>query len=296
MEQHRLAFLTIENLTGFVCDDVLAVRALERHGWKVEFIPWRSRQDWDEFDLVVIRSTWDYHKDPDRFIETLRKINASKACLQNPISLVEWNLRKTYLRDLEGKGVPVVPTYWMSGVDPAGLAECFDTWRTSELVLKPVVGAAASRAHRLRRAEVRGRLEELRSIYPGDLVLVQPFMPWVVLEGEYSLFYFAGQLSHVVLKIPKSPDFRSQEEHGGLIGGLFQERVEPSLVKHADRAMAALALTPLYARVDLVRWEDRFLVMEFELIEPALYFRMDPGSPERFARGVDRLFEGVSKE
>ena len=53
--------------------------------------------------------------------------------------------------------------------------------------------------------------------------------------------------------------------------------------------MAALDPAPLYARVDLVRTAaDDFAVMEVELIEPSLYFRMHPDAPRNFARAVDR--------
>lgn len=288
----RLAFLTMEDLTGFVCDDELAVPALEARGWTVEMVPWRRSADWDRFDLVVIRSTWDYQKDPERFLETLRRITTGRARLENPLPLVEWNLRKSYLQDLAAQGVPVAPTFWATGIDGEILDRCYRRWRTGELVLKPIVGANADDTFRLPREQMEEFLPELREVYRDRVVLIQPFLEAVVAEGEYSLFYFGGRLSHVILKTPKQFDFRVQEEHGGLIRPVPRERVEESLLRHGERAMAALPRRPLYARVDLVRHGGGFVVMEFELIEPALYFRMDPGSPERFAAAVDELFAG----
>ncbi|MFZ0428349.1 MAG: hypothetical protein WAO20_09550 [Acidobacteriota bacterium] len=281
------AFLTMDTLEDFVCDDELAVGPLARLGWNVEFVSWRQRDtDWDRFDLVVIRSTWDYQKDPALFLSVLESIERSRARLENPLSLVRWNLRKTYLKELQGRGVEIVPTRWCRGVDPDRLASLYDEFGVDELVLKPVIGANADHAFRIRRDGVEDSVARLEASYAGGQYLAQPFMDNVVSEGEYSLFYFGGELSHVILKTPRESDFRVQEEHGGLI-----QRAGPSkaLVDAGGRAMSALSVMPLYGRVDLVRApRDVFQVMELELIEPALYFRMDPQSPDRFARTLDR--------
>ena len=115
--------------------------------------------------------------------------------------------------------------------------------------------------------------------------MVQPFMNNIIDEGEYSLFYFGGEYSHAILKLPAPGDFRVQEEHGGDI-----QPVEPSIELRVvgEKTVRLLDEVPLYARVDFVRdADDQFLLMEMELIEPALYFRMDKDSPERFAQAVN---------
>ena len=75
--------------------------------------------------------------------------------------------------------------------------------------------------------------------------MVQPFMPNIVAEGEYSLFYFSGEYSHTILKTPKTLDFRVQEEHGGIITA-----VKPSekVIDTAREVFDLIAPAPLYAR------------------------------------------------
>ena len=132
----RCAFLTMDTLEDFVCDDELAVEPLAELGWAVEFVPWRrAGTDWDAFDLTVIRSTWDYQKDPDRFLSLLASIEKSRSRLENPLSLVRWNLRKTYLRELQEAGVAIVPTLWCREVDARRLAALFEEFRIDEIVL-----------------------------------------------------------------------------------------------------------------------------------------------------------------
>ncbi|MDX1440598.1 MAG: hypothetical protein R3284_11920, partial [Rubricoccaceae bacterium] len=124
---------------------------------------------------------------------------------------------------------------------------------------------------------------ELHDAFAERAYMVQPFMQNVVDEGEFSLFYFNNVYSHTILKTPKTGDFRVQEEHGGIIQSVD---TEPELLKAGDHAIASLP-NLLYARADFVREGSKFLLMELELIEPALYFRMDPASPMRFARAFD---------
>ena len=261
------AFLTTDDLDGYVTDDQLAETAMEEIGWKVEHVPWRQG-GWERFDAVVIRSTWDYHKHLEEFLAVLEQIKR----LANPLEVVRWNARKTYLRDLEARGLPVVPTVW----NPRPDASLFDQLGTDEIVIKPVVSASAFHTYRLRRGE------EMETAFADREVMVQPFLRSIVEEGEYSLFFFGGELSHAVLKSPKEEDFRVQEEHGGLI-----RRVDPpaALVDLGHRIVESLPAPTLYARVDLARLDSgAYALMELELIEPSLYFRTDPESPRRFAR------------
>lgn len=114
--------------------------------------------------------------------------------------------------------------------------------------------------------------------------MVQPFMPNIVEEGEFSLIYFEGLHSHTILKTPKTNDFRVQEEHGGNICPVI---AEPELLHSSQHVIDSLPQKPLYARTDFVRTEQNtFALMELELIEPALYFRMDADSPMRFVHAL----------
>jgi glutathione synthase/RimK-type ligase-like ATP-grasp enzyme len=260
-------------------------------GWQVEAVPWRRRGgDWARFDAAVIRSTWDYQQAPDDFLAVLADIDQSGIRLENALDLVRWNLRKTYLRDLGHRGVPVVPTAWGSDLGPVEERTILDRLGTDEVVLKPVVGANADHTYRLGRgAAAWGEAAATLAHRP---YMAQPFVPSVVSEGEFSLFFFDGQYSHAVVKTPAPGDFRVQEEHGGIIRPVL---ATDALISTGERALTAVGQVPLYARVDLVRMpEGQFALMELELIEPSLYLRMSPEAPERFARACDRRFRRPS--
>lgn len=282
----KLAFLSMDELNGFISDDELAIKPLQKFGWSVETLSWRRPCDWSQFDMVVIRTTWDYQNNTEAFLRVLEEIDSSAALLQNEIELVKWNIPKTYLGDLEKRGNRVVPTLWENGdLAEEKLTLYFKEFETDELIIKPVVSANADHTFRLSREIPDLHGDQLRQTFSGRPFMVQPFMKNIIEEGEYSLFYFGGKYSHAILKTPKRNDFRVQEEHGGIIRSITPG---DNLRTQGDSVMASIERIPLYARVDFVRdSENKYAIMEVELVEPALYFRMDPLAAERFARTVN---------
>lgn len=286
MTGRRCAFLAMENSEGWSIDVELGIAPLEALGWQVELVPWRrSGIDWDRFDAVYIGTPWDYPEDADRFLSVLADIAASRAVLVNDLSLVRWNLPKTYLRELAERGADVVPGCWLDRYDPAAVERAAGELGAERIVLKPVVSSNARDTFLLTRAEARAAHERLRAAFGNRPLVVQPYMTAIESEGEFSLFYFGGELSHAIRKTPRAGDFRVQEEHGASI---VRASPGPEAASAADFVMSLVRPVPAYARCDLVRGPDgRFLLMELELIEPSMYLRMDPAAPERFAAAFD---------
>jgi glutathione synthase/RimK-type ligase-like ATP-grasp enzyme len=282
----RCAFLTLDDPSVYVIDDELAYPPLRALGWEVEPVSWRRRGvAWADYDVVVIRSTYDYMEAPENFLAALEEVERSGTPLFNDLATVRWNLRKTYLRDLAARGVPVVPTVWRDRLRPGEAGELLAAVGAAQAVVKPVVGANAEGAFRLDARTVRERADEMEAWYADRALMVQPFVPAVVDEGEFSLFYFNGEHSHTILKTPRPSDFRVQEEHGGHIRPV---RADAPLLAAGAAALRAIGAAPLYGRADFVRATDGhgFWLMELELIEPSLYLRMDEGAPQRFARAL----------
>jgi hypothetical protein len=274
----------------FVTDYDVSIPAMAALGWQVDVVTWDDPAvAWDEFDAVYICTPWDYPEKLAQFLDVLGTIDRSPAHLVNDLALVHWNLRKTYLSDIEERGGAIVPSLWHENFDPAAIAAGFRQLGASTVVIKPQVGANAADTFVLEDplpAEVSRRLAR---IFAGRPHFIQPFMRNVQSEGEYSLFYFDCDYSHAILKVPAAGDFRSQEEHGAEI-----LPVEPpaGLREAGDRIMALVKPAPVYARADFVRDQDEcFLLMELELIEPSLYLRTDDGAAARFASAFEQRFQ-----
>jgi glutathione synthase/RimK-type ligase-like ATP-grasp enzyme len=284
----KCAFLTLDERGEFVIDDEHAIEPLAELGWQVSTISWRQTEiPWNEFDVVIIRSTWDYWDDVPAFLDVLKQIDRETR-LANSLEIVHWNLEKTYLADLERHGVGIVPTIWPVEVKPDSFRAFSEQLGCDQLVIKPVIGANGDRAFRLSPDDSAERRKMISACFADRRPLVQEFMPGILTEGEFSLFYFNGGFSHAILKTPAESEFRSQEERGARIQPVTPE---PRLLARGQQVMAALPDLPLYARADFVRNDENdFLVMELELIEPSMYLRTDPGAPSTFARAIDTRY------
>ena len=273
----------MDSLEDFECYDHLLFEPLAKRGWETTEISWRdSETDWDIFDTVIIRSPWDYQQDPEAFFKVLQRIDNSSALLENSLETVRWNIDKTYLRDLEDHGIEIVPSLWPNSFAKDHPKAFFDALSSDQLIIKPTISAGADNTFWLNCADMNQSRDQLKTLFSHRPFIVQPFMPYILSEGEFSLFYFGNTYSHAILKTPKKDDFRVQEEHGGRL-----QTIEPEaeLKRTAEDILALLDPLPLYTRIDLVRTaRNTFALMELELIEPSLYFNMDPKSPERFAK------------
>jgi hypothetical protein len=288
----KVVLLSMDNTKGFFTYDKLLIEPMKSAGWDAEEISWRNENiNWNNYDAVIVRSTWDYQKDYKKFIDVLEKINNSSAHLENNFELMKWNMNKKYLFDLEQDGIRIVDTLWKNTFNFNETQNSFYLFKTKEIIVKPNISANADNTFRLTEEDLLNRKNELEKIFENREFMVQPFMENIVEEGEYSLFFFNGDFSHCVLKKPKENDFRVQEEHGGKFKRVVPTEHQISIGKNIVSKLSSL---PLYARTDLVRTIDNdFALMELEAIEPSLYFNMDEESPIKFVKAFEEKMKSI---
>ena len=275
----RIALVTSERPIEHDDDADFLGPALRRAGVEVETPAWSDpRVDWSSYDLIQLSSPWDYHERPDEFRAWLIA-TAAVTDLQNPLPLVEWNLDKRYLRELAAAGVATIPTVWSEpGGEARALAEV-ERHGWPQVVVKPAVDLGAMNLVRVEAGAARRMLERYERP-----VLLQPYLRSVARHGEVSLVYAAGRFSHALRKRPAPGDFRVQPLYGGTHEPIGASAAELEI---GERALAAAPADPLYARVDLVAGEDGGpLVIELELIEPALYLDVAPACAEQLAQAM----------
>jgi glutathione synthase/RimK-type ligase-like ATP-grasp enzyme len=254
-----------------------------------ELVPavWDEAFDAAAYDAVVIGPTWDYWDKLDAYLAFLDAVS-ERALLLNPAKVVRWNIEKTYLKDLAALGAPVIPTVWADRASPDAIAEGFERFGAETLVVKPVTGAGAWRQAKVRRGEPLPAPEAL----PPRRAMIQPFLPAIADEGEYSFLFFGGEFSHALRKVPARGDYRIQGMYGGTESPHLPEKADLDLA----RACLAAACrrcgvdTLLYARVDMARGLDgQLALMEIELIEPYYYPEQGPDCGAVFARALTRI-------
>lgn len=265
--------------------------------------------------VYIANLTWGYHFVPDRWNAWLRAW-PKQARIINSIKLLMWNTRKTYLRDLELAGIPVIPTLYVDHIDQAALINASEHFSTSDLVVKPVVSAcsfnmvrvvtrnedvskAPSTSFGKTKRTISSLISFLESLSISDAVaelqrvnavncemMIQPFMPSVAEDGELSVLVFGGHISHAVKKVPQPDDFRVQAQNGGIFTTIEKPTLE--MVELSRRAIAACPEKPVYARVDMIRDRitGKLCVIELEIIEPDLYLDHMSDGGMAFTRAI----------
>jgi len=268
-----------------------------------EAVVWHDATvDWDAFDLIVMRSPWDYSLRTAEFLAWLDALPAGRVL--NPPALIRWNFDKRYLLDLEAHGVTIVPTIVASTlVEVRAAAEKIG----GRVVIKPNIGAGSWGAHLTHAADPNLDGYAAEVLDSGKLVLVEPEIPEITAGGERGLLFFDGEYSHTITK------GRILADDGGYIGGEYTEDITPATPTDAEvemaarcsRAIAAIAeergfagadaTTPLYARYDIVTGANGPMVIEAELFEPSYFVETAPGSVERVVDAMVARLESVAR-
>ncbi|TAJ90355.1 hypothetical protein [Reyranella sp.] len=258
--------------------DRLYADALERRGCRVVSAPWDGpRSGFADADAVVIRATWGYYRTLEAFREWTEAM-ASATQLFNSIDLIRWNLRKDYVGKLAVAGVRVPRTHVVA-CDAAIIDKVLAEELWDRAVVKPATGASGHSVELLQRATLAEQVANLSDEARASGVVVQEFLHEIA-EGELSLVYFDGVFSHAIRKRPPPGEFRSNSRYKPT---RTAETPPAAVTEQGAACLAALPERPLYARVDGVVRDGTLIVIEVEVLEPALFMEFDPLSAERFA-------------
>ena len=256
--------------------------ALSLAGITVAPTPWTDHvadaSGLTRFPLVLPVIAWGYHRDHDRWMQACATWADAGLRMLNPPSVLGWNSDKRYLGRLAGKGIALPDTVWVESPTQVDVDAAFDRFGTDQIVVKPRVSGGAWRTLRLSRGD---RLTDA----PQGPAMIQPYLPTIETEGETSLLFFGGKLSHVVNKRPVPGEFRVQVQYGGGYTALAEPPA--GALALAEATLAAISEDLLYARIDMAPDADGgWLLMEAELIEPDFYLASAPEGGRNFAEAV----------
>lgn len=252
--------------------------ALKSAGCSVDAISWTTAGDLSGYDLVLPLVAWGYHLDYARWLDLLDRARSEAWPMVNPPAVLSWNSDKSYLSELSDRGISTVPTLAVEACCDADLEEARRRFGSDWLVIKPPVSASASGTHRL------GPSDDLPVDSLRRPMIIQPLIEEIARTGEFSLMLFDGELSHAVVKRPKSGDFRVQPHLGGIT---LPSKAPPGAERLARQALAVAPARTTYARVDIVPDDEGTLrIMELELIEPALFLDHAPDGGAAFTKSI----------
>jgi glutathione synthase/RimK-type ligase-like ATP-grasp enzyme len=245
--------------------------ALSERGIDGRWVVWDDPSvDWSE-SLVAVRSTWDYERRREEFLEWSRSVPR----MLNSAAVFAWNTDKAYLTQLHDAGVPVVPTVVVERQDDLlGVVGGF-----GHAVVKPSVGAGGRGV-----VVLDGSSDQEPDFGAGPWV-VQPLVESVRTEGETSVFVLGGEVVSQAQKVPAMGEIRVHELYGGTTVAVPVSDEAADLARRTVEATESILGEELdYARVDQMRLADGTLVVsELEVTEPGLYLEVIPDNAGAFA-------------
>ena len=282
----RVALVTCEAFPDLYVDDHLLVAALEELDIRPEPTVWsRAEIDWASFDAIIMRSPWDYFERVTEFRSWLDARVASGVRMCNSPQILQWNFDKRYLQDLARNGVELVPSLFIAKGEEPDIAALARARGWEEIVVKPTISGGAYRTHRFHIDALPDYSTDIATTLRDRGVLVQPFLPEILSDGELSLLFFDGEFSHAVRKRPAPGEYRVQFQFGGVSEDVA---LDEALIAQARRCLDHMPGPSVYARVDGLEINGRFLLMELEAFEPLMFLSRNAGAAARFARAIQR--------
>ena len=274
-------------ISNVLREDELVINALKEKNLSVVKKDWNdSIFDWETTRSILFRSTWDYFDKFELFKKWFNKTK-NKCLMINSTETIEWNIDKHYLLDLQEHQIPIPNSEFIKRGSSIDLSLLMQKKNWNEIVVKPTISGAAKNTYRLKEEEIIqfGPTWE-KLIYKEDFI-VQEFQNNVITEGEVAMIVIGGKFTPAVLKKAKEGDFRVQDDFGGSIA-IYNPSEE--MVKLAEKCTRILTPIPSYARVDII-WDNLMdlAVSELELIEPELWFRLNPNAAQKLAHHVDLI-------
>ena len=275
----NVGILTCARLPELLESDQKLIPLFKQYNINAKAVIWDDDSiDWTTFDYLLFRNTWDYYQKENTFNDWLKKMESLGIKTLNPLAVIQQNKHKFYLKELEKKGVLILPTIFLEKNSKKNLENILpESWK--KIVIKPAFSAGSYLTKLVDRSELESIQKEFEEHFETKDFLLQEFRPEIKELGETSLIFFNGNFSHAINKKPIEGDFRVQIQYGG-----NYTLVEPSieLITQAQAILKQIPEKLLYARIDGIVKDKHLHLMEIELIEPDLYFDIAIGSRERF--------------
>lgn len=272
-------------------EDVLLLEFLKEKGLDIHREVWTNEDvKWLDYDLVLLKAPWDYHENITAFYNWLDMLNNSSIPLLNPYEILKWNSDKHYLKEISDSGLSIIPTVFLEINSSLQNESIFQKLNSEKLIIKPCISAGAKNTFVLTPKNIALHQKTIDDLLKHEAFLVQPFIKEIETEGEWSFLFFDGKYSHSVLKKPRSGDFRVQHCYGGTI---HADKIEMSHIETAQKFVDRFAKGCLYARVDGVMVNNKFLLMELELLEPFLFLSYHPSGFENYYAALVKFISQI---
>ena len=269
-------------------EDNLLKTELEKLGLRVIKKAWDSSDfNWSATKFAVFRSTWDYFDKFKEFKKWLEKVKKQTTFI-NSYELINWNLDKKYLIELNKKGINIPTSVVVTKKDNLTLANLFKKYNFNEAIIKPTISGAARETYRITKNNFYDYENKFFDLKSKEDLIFQEFLNNIISQGEISLIFIGRKYTHAVKKIAKKGDYRVQDDHGGRVEVYNATNEE---ILFAQDCLEKCPTLPIYSRIDIIYDNKNEICLgEIEMIEPELWFRNNKNAAKLLASEINKLF------
>lgn len=286
----RIAIVSCDKWVGKVKEDELLKFELNKLLVDVDIISWQDKKvDYSKYDAVVIRSLWGYQDYIEDFINYLDKLKKDKVKVFNSVDILKDNLNKhEQFKILDKYEIPHIETFFLKKDELDKVSKINKEHK--DLVVKPIISGSGNNTfiisdtiekNNIRVEEVKERFSEVLNDV-NNYLMVQPFVKEID-DGEISVVLIDNKVSHMVVR--NTSVFNDK----GSIMVVGLDTMDDKMKAIVDSCTKIKEYKDaLYMRVDLVKIDDAYKVMELELVEPQLFlgFRKTKKELTNFAKAI----------
>lgn len=288
----RIAIVSCDKWIDKVKEDELLKFELNKLLVNVDIISWQDKNvDYSKYDAVVIRSLWGYQDYIEEFIEYLDKLKKDNVKVFNNVDILKDNLNKhEQFKILDKYEIPHIDTFFLKKNELDKVGKINEEYK--DLVVKPIISGSGNNTFIISDTINKNniRIDEVKDKFDGVLnninnyLMVQPFVKEID-EGEISVVLIDNKVSHIVIR--NTSVFNDK----GSICVVGLDTMDSKMKSIVDSCTKIKEYKDaLYMRVDLVKIDDDYKVMELELVEPQLFlgFRKTKKELTNFAKAIKK--------
>lgn len=299
MTKKKIAWVVTDINKPLDQSSIEVIADLQNKGVLVEKVSWLGEADWNNYNLLILNGCSGYHQKITEFNQWLKSLPKNIAQkVYNPVAQILWNVDKSYLLTIEKLGFAIADSIWIDkNSTDFDLEKAIKNKGWKEFIIKPTVSAGSHHTQVFNDQQFAEAAELIKIIAQdsgqNSGVIIQEFMK-IIYEGEFSAIFFNKKFSHLILKVPKSGDYRAGIKQGAEIK-ILDPKQHQDLIDYATKLVEKIDGKLLYARVDIIKNHQQLLIMELEIIEPILYLGSNPQLIDNYTKQIIAKLDGQTR-
>lgn len=266
----KVAIISNDKYKNKLTDDLLLKLYLIKNNIYADILSYES-DDISGYDAIIIRSLWGYQDDLGGFEKFLDNANKKNIKIFNNSDILRNNYNKDIQFDILNKNnINTVETKFIKNMND--LSKYVKSIKNKS-VIKPIISGSGNNTYVIdgtckNSIKVDEIVNKFKNVKCG--VMLQPFMEEIS-DGEYSLIYIDGKLLYGV------------KRYTGIFNDKFEvfyipkDKLDKEFIELGDKILKIKEYKDsLYARVDAIKKDNSYIIMETEFVEPDLFIRKIP--------------------